>query len=87
MSKNPNTKNLIFFGNGLLADVTKSVLEKSPELKILFHARTKSDLTTVKAIKTVRKIILIRIIKPPPFDSLGRRFIFYDWECEGRVSG
>jgi len=52
MSKNPNTKNLIFFGNGLLADVTKSVLEKSPELKILFHARTKSDLTTVKAIKT-----------------------------------
>lgn len=52
MSENPNAKKIIFFGNGLLADVTKSVLEKSPELTIIFHARTKSDLETVKALKT-----------------------------------
>lgn len=37
----------------------------------------------VNTIKTARKITRIRIIKPPPFDSLGRRFVFYKWECEG----
>ena len=41
--------NIIFFGNGPLADVALSVL--SQHFTILFHARTKEDLTTVKNIK------------------------------------
>lgn len=40
---------VIFFGNGPLADSARSVLESSTEL--LFHAREKSDLETVKSLK------------------------------------
>jgi len=40
---------IIFFGNGLLADVTKSVLEQS--FDIIFHARTKEELEVVKKLK------------------------------------
>ena len=40
---------IIFFGNGLLADATKIVLE--PTFDIIFHARTKSELKTVKRLK------------------------------------
>lgn len=40
---------IIFFGNGLLADETKKVLE--PAFDIIFHARTKSELETVKTLK------------------------------------
>jgi len=40
---------IIFFGNGPLADYTKAVLEQSHE--IIFHARTKEDLETVKKLK------------------------------------
>ncbi|MBQ6396396.1 hypothetical protein IJH89_02300 [Candidatus Saccharibacteria bacterium] len=55
---NPPTKNLnplerpeiIFFGNGPLAETSLSVL-KSAGLHILFHAKTKEDLSTVKALK------------------------------------
>ena len=40
---------VIFFGNGPLADATKKVLEKQCE--IIFHARSKEDLETVKEVK------------------------------------
>lgn len=40
---------VIFFGNGPLADFTLEVLQKS--CKILFHARTREDLTTVAELK------------------------------------
>ena len=45
--------NLIFFGNGPLADYSKAIL--SQNFNILFHARTKEDLETVKALKTEHK--------------------------------
>lgn len=41
--------NLIFFGNGPLADFTLEVLR--PTVNLLFHAKTKDDLKTVKALK------------------------------------
>lgn len=40
---------IIFFGNGPLADFAKAELEKSCE--IIFHAREKADLATVKSLK------------------------------------
>ena len=40
---------IIFFGNGSLADSAKKVLEESAT--ILFHARTKTELETVKSLK------------------------------------
>lgn len=40
---------VIFFGNGPLADAAKSVLAEKTE--IIFHARSKSDLETVKQLK------------------------------------
>ncbi|MBR3594914.1 hypothetical protein IKL45_01605 [Candidatus Saccharibacteria bacterium] len=40
---------VIFFGNGPLADFTLEVLR--PAVNLLFHAKTKEDLATVKAIK------------------------------------
>lgn len=40
---------VIFFGNGPLADFAKTELEKSCE--IIFHAREKADLESVKALK------------------------------------
>lgn len=40
---------IIFFGNGPLADYALNILEKQNE--IIFHARTKEDLETVKEIK------------------------------------
>lgn len=46
----PNNKpSVIFFGNGPLADYTLKTLEK--KAKILFHARTKSDLETAARLK------------------------------------
>ncbi|MBR5621526.1 hypothetical protein IKW75_03560 [Candidatus Saccharibacteria bacterium] len=41
---------IIFFGNGPLANFTKETLEKSYE--IVFHAREKADLETVKSLKS-----------------------------------
>ena len=41
---------IIFFGNGPLADYTLEVLSDS--CNILFHARTKEDLATVKSLKS-----------------------------------
>ncbi len=40
---------IIFFGNGPLADYSKAVLAK--HFDIIFHARTKEDLETVKQLK------------------------------------
>ncbi len=40
---------IIFFGNGLLADYAKAVLER--KFEIVFHARTQEDLKKVKEIK------------------------------------
>ncbi|MBR3320257.1 hypothetical protein IKG20_03070 [Candidatus Saccharibacteria bacterium] len=44
---------IIFFGNGPLADSAIKVLE--PDNTILFHARTKEDLETVKKIRSEHK--------------------------------
>jgi len=41
--------NVIFFGNGPLADFTLEVLR--PSVNLLFHARAKDDLETVKSLK------------------------------------
>lgn len=41
---------VIFFGNGPLADFAKTTLEKSCD--IIFHAREKADLESVKKLKT-----------------------------------
>ena len=41
---------IIFFGNGPLADYALNILEKSCD--IIFHARSKEDLETVKKLKT-----------------------------------
>ncbi len=41
---------IIFFGNGMLADFALPILQANAE--IIFHARTKDDLTTVKKLKT-----------------------------------
>lgn len=41
--------NVIFFGNGPLADFTLEVLK--PAVNLLFHAKTKEDLATVKQVK------------------------------------
>lgn len=40
---------IIFFGNGPLADYAKAIL--APKFDIIFHAREKADLETVKALK------------------------------------
>lgn len=44
---------VIFFGNGPLADYTLAVLE--PHFDIIFHAKTKADLETVKTLKKERE--------------------------------
>ncbi len=41
---------IIFFGNGPLADYSKTILEQ--KFDIIFHARTKEDLETVKKLKS-----------------------------------
>ena len=46
-----NNPKIIFFGNGPLADAAKSTL-LSHGADIIFHARTKDDLETVKQLKT-----------------------------------
>ena len=46
-------KKIIFFGNGPLADFALEILEKN--CTILFHARSKDDLETVKKIKSEEK--------------------------------
>ena len=45
---------VIFFGNGPLADFAKTALEKSCD--IIFHAREKADLESVKKIKAKKQI-------------------------------
>lgn len=45
-----NKPEVIFFGNGPLADFTLEVLK--PAVNLIFHARTKEDLETVKQLKT-----------------------------------
>lgn len=47
--RDKNEPQIIFFGNGPLADFSKEVLEQ--HTNILFHARTKDDLTTVIELK------------------------------------
>ena len=44
-------KKIIFFGNGPLADAALKTLTSANDLEILFHARTKDDLETVKSLK------------------------------------
>lgn len=46
---NPEKPQIIFFGNGMLADFTLKVLSQHTD--ILFHARTKADLTTAVKLK------------------------------------
>ena len=45
-----NKPDVIFFGNGPLADFTLEVL--TPATSIIFHARTRDDLETVKRLKS-----------------------------------
>ena len=42
---------IIFFGNGLLADIALDVIKNCSDVEIIFHARTKKDLEEVKRIK------------------------------------
>ena len=42
---------VIFFGNGLLADSALKRLESSDNIEVIFHAREKVDLETVKTLK------------------------------------
>lgn len=42
---------VIFFGNGLLADSALKRLESSDSIEVIFHAREKADLETVKTLK------------------------------------
>ena len=42
---------IIFFGNGPLADTTKSLIEQHSDFQIIFHAKTKQDLEKVKTLK------------------------------------
>ena len=42
---------VIFFGNGLLADAALKRLESSDSIEVIFHAREKADLETVKTLK------------------------------------
>ncbi len=44
-----NKPSVIFFGNGLLAESALAIL--APAANIIFHARTKEDLETVKRLK------------------------------------
>ncbi len=44
-----NKEKIIFFGNGPLADYAKNILEQ--QCQIIFHAREKADLETVKNLK------------------------------------
>ena len=42
---------VIFFGNGPLADAALATLSAAPGIEIIFHARTPADLTTVTNLK------------------------------------
>ena len=42
---------VIFFGNGPLADAALATLSAAPGIEIIFHARTPADLATVAALK------------------------------------
>ena len=42
---------VIFFGNGPLADAALATLSAAPDIEIIFHARTPADLATVAALK------------------------------------
>ena len=43
--------NIIFFGNGPLAETTKTLIKNHPDFNIIFHAKTKQDLEEAKKIK------------------------------------
>lgn len=43
---------IIFFGNGLLSDLSLDLLKKSGVFNIVFHAKTKADLLKVKQLKS-----------------------------------
>ena len=47
-----NKPEVIFFGNGLLSDYTLETI--APAVNIIFHAKNKEDLETVKSIKRER---------------------------------
>ncbi len=48
-SKPASRPQIIFLGNGPLAEAAEAVLE--PQFELIFHARTKADLATVKQLK------------------------------------
>ncbi|MBR3368554.1 hypothetical protein IKG45_02040 [Candidatus Saccharibacteria bacterium] len=48
-----NREKIIFFGNGPLADYAKNILNE--HFEIIFHAREKADLETVKTLKEENK--------------------------------
>lgn len=48
-----NKPEIIFFGNGPLADFTLEILSKN--FNIIFHAKEKTDLETVKSLKSTHK--------------------------------
>lgn len=45
------THQVIFFGNGPLADAALATLSAAPNIEIIFHARTSADLATVTDLK------------------------------------
>lgn len=45
------THQVIFFGNGPLADAALATLSAAPNIEIIFHARTSADLATVADLK------------------------------------
>lgn len=45
------THQVIFFGNGPLADAALATLSAAPNIEIIFHARTSADLATVANLK------------------------------------
>lgn len=45
------TNQVIFFGNGPLADAALATLSAAPGIEIIFHARTPADLATVTNLK------------------------------------
>lgn len=48
-----NREKIIFFGNGPLADYAKNILNE--HFEIIFHAREKADLETIKTLKKENK--------------------------------
>ena len=51
---------IIFFGNGPLADYTLEVLSK--KFDVIFHAREKEDLETVKMLILQKLLMLLLLV-------------------------